>query len=272
MVSAKFLGALALFSLGSVEASSSATESSFIETTSAAQPSLSASDVSSSSEDATSTLELSTTFATLISTAATLDDASSTTEGTTTSAAPDTTTTSVDATTSAAATTTAAPPPTPTFRLFTYDSQDPTLNRGLGYCKLEQYQTSQTVFYMKFTPTSAFAPTFKIDPSTGTLTVISGLFSSSGEIMGATTLKGIAPTSLLKIVPEAFVDTGLQELISCSIATDQYNKLVCNWTDGGIADFWTCGGRLMLVRPGYTLGNGNCQGIPYKMSVHAQFM
>ncbi|KAF4946502.1 hypothetical protein FGADI_11140 [Fusarium gaditjirri] len=259
MVSVKILGALALFSLGFVEASvckphpssvassatgtasslqSSATESSFIETTSTAGPSLSASEISSSSGDATSTLELSTTLATLISTSATLNDISSTTqaaatsttgefieptttaEATATSAALDTTTTSVEATTSSA-----APAPEPTFRLFTYDSQDPTLNGGIGYCKLEQYQTSQTVFFMKFTPTSASAPTFKINPSTGALTVVSGLLSSSGEIMGATTLNGIASTSFLKIVQKANVDTGLQELISCSIATDQYNKL-----------------------------------------------
>ncbi|KAF5557562.1 CMGC kinase [Fusarium phyllophilum] len=308
MVSAKFIGALALFSLGAVEASvckpstssvassgtgsassfqSSATESSFIETTSTAEPSFSSSDVSTSSEDVTSTLGSSTTFATLVSTSATFDDISSTTQAvvtstsgeaiestttagaTTTGAALDTTTTSVEATTSSAATTTAASAPEPTFRLFTYDSQDPALNGGIGYCKLEQVLG---FFSMRFTPTSALAPTFKIDPTTGAVTVVSGPSSSPGESMISTTINGVLTSSYLRIIPEPLIDTDTQEVVSCSIAEDQYNKLVCDWPGGGIADFWTCSGSWILVQPGYTLPGSFCSDPVYKIGVHAQFV
>ncbi|KAF5714476.1 CMGC kinase [Fusarium mundagurra] len=303
MVSAKYIGALALLSLGAVEASvckpfpssvassgtktassfqSSATESSFIESTSTAEPSLSTSGFSSSSEDATSTLDLSTTFATLISTSATFDDISSTTqvvatstsgeviestttaEATTTSAVVDTTTTSVEATTSSA-----APAPEPTFRLYAYDSQDPTLNGGIGYCKLEQVLN---FFNMKFTPTSALAPTFKIDPTTGAVTVVSGPSGSTGESMVSTTLKGVFTSSYLRIIPAALIDTDAQEVVSCSIAEGQNNKLVCDWPGGGIADFWTCSGDWILVQPGYNLPGDFCSDPVYKISVHAQFV
>ncbi|KAF5627231.1 CMGC kinase [Fusarium tjaetaba] len=308
MVSAKLIGALALFSLGAVEASvckphpssvassgtgtassvqSSATESSFIETTSTAEPSLSSSDVSTSSDDVTSTLGSSTTFATLISTSATVDDVSSTTqvdvistsgeviestttaEATTTTAEPDTTTATVEATTSSAATTTAAPAPEPTFRLFTYDSQDPSLNGGIGYCKLEPVLN---FYYMRFTPSSALAPTFKIDPATGAVTVVSGPSDSPGESMISTTLKGAFSSSYLQIIPEALIDTDAQEVVVCSIAEDQLNKLVCYWPGGGIADFWTCSGSWVLVQPGYTLSGDFCSDPVYKISVHAQFV
>ncbi|KAF5987088.1 CMGC kinase [Fusarium coicis] len=306
MVSAKLIGALALFCLGAVEASvckpspssvassaigtassvqSSVTESSFIETTSTAEPSFSSSDVSTASEDVTSTLGSSTTFATLISTSASFDDASSTievtstsgevvgsittAEATTTTAEPDTTTTTAEATASSAATTTAAPVPEPTFRLFTYDSADPDLNGGIGYCKLEQ---TLNFFSMKFTPTSALAPTFKIDPTTGAVTVVSGPSGSTGESMISTTIQGVFSYSYLQIIPEALIDTAAQEVVSCSIAEDQYNKLVCNWPSGGIADFWTCSGSWVLVQPGYTLSGDFCSDPVYKISVHAQFV
>ncbi|KAF5591209.1 CMGC kinase [Fusarium pseudoanthophilum] len=306
MVSAKLIGALALFSLGAVEASvckphpssvassgtgtassvqSSATESSFIQTTSTAEPSLSSSDVSTTSEDVTSTLGSSTTFATLISTSATFDDVSSTTEATstsgevigstttveatTTTAEPDTTTTTVEATTSSAATTTAAPAPEPTFRLFTYDSQDPNLNGGIGYCKLEPVLN---FYYMRFTPSSALAPTFKIDPATGAVTVVSGPSGSTGESMVSTTLKGAFTSSYLQVIPEDLIDTDTQEVVVCNIAEDQLNKLVCYWPGGGIADFWTCSGSWVLVQPGYTLPGDFCSDPVYKISVHAQFV
>jgi len=121
----------------------------------------------------------------------------------TTTASEDTTTASVETVepTTSAAMSTAAPPATPPFRLFTYDSRDLTLSGGIGYCKLEQYQTSQTVFYMKFSPTSALAPTFTINPTTGAVTVVSGLFNSPGETIGATTLNGVLSTYYLKIAP-----------------------------------------------------------------------
>jgi hypothetical protein len=125
---------------------------------------------------------------------------------------------------------------------------------------------------MKFSPTSALAPTFTINPTTGAMTVVSGPFNSPGETTGATTLNGVLSTSYLKVVPGAFIDTGLQELVSCGIIKDQYNKLVCNWADGEISDFWTCGGRLMLVRPGYIVKSDDCSSVPYKIGVHAQFM
>ncbi|KAF5644079.1 CMGC kinase [Fusarium sp. NRRL 52700] len=300
MVSAKFIGALALLSLGAVDASvckpspssvasssigttstlqSSDTESSFTETTSTAEPSLPTSDVSSSAEDVTPTRDLSTTLTTFISTSTTFNDVSSTTEvtsktiestttseGKTTIVAPDTTTTSDEVTTSSPATSTAAPPPTPTFRLYTYDSQDPALNGGIGYCKLEEYQT---LLYMKFTPTSAFAPTFMIDPTMGAVTLVSGPSGSPGEVIVSTTIGGVFASSYLQIMSGGLIDTSAQELVSCSVAQDQFNKLVCDWAGGGIADFWTCGGRWMLVRPGYT---PPCSSTPYKISIHAQFV
>lgn len=104
------------------------------------------------------------------------------------------------------------------------------------------------------------------------MTVVSRLFNSAGETIGAATLGGVLSTSYLKIVPGAFIDTGLQEVVSCGISKDQYNKLLCNWADGETADFWACGGRSMMVRPGHTIKSDDCPDFPYKLGVHDQFI
>ncbi|KAJ4250169.1 hypothetical protein NW762_011983 [Fusarium torreyae] len=139
-------------------------------------------------------------------------------------------------------------PPLQTIRLFTPDSQDPSLAGGIGYVSLESFRGSTSVYYIKFSLDSTQNVLFGISPNTGEIQAVSGPGSAAGE---AVFYSNADVVSYLNVSPDDFATNQGGIRVICKIITDNNNKLVCKWGDNQIAELWTCRERLNFAQPGF---------------------
>ncbi|KAF5025515.1 hypothetical protein F66182_2420 [Fusarium sp. NRRL 66182] len=162
--------------------------------------------------------------------------------------------------------------PLQTVRLVTRHSQDPNLDRGIGWASLEPFLHSRIVYYVTFSSHGS-GSMFSVDPNTGKVEVYRGPGQSIREGLFYSTFDGRAPASYGMISPDPFATFQGSELAVCKIDTANDNKLVCKWGDKQIAEFWSCRGRMSFVRPGTDFAHA-CTGsaISYRINIFAEFV
>ncbi|KAF5983438.1 transcriptional regulatory protein moc3 [Fusarium bulbicola] len=157
------------------------------------------------------------------------------------------TTTEATTTTAAATTTSEEPEALQSIYLYAVSNDDPSLaaTNGRGYSALSDTSSGE-IKYIAFTTDVSSTLYFTLSERTGQVKVGNG--PNAGNLLR---YSGAGDYSFaLATTPSIGDDSGLPP-IDCDIfGSDGLQRLQCQFADKGIADFWTCGSNLVLVKPG----------------------
>ncbi|PCD28434.1 hypothetical protein FGRA07_03573 [Fusarium graminearum] len=152
-------------------------------------------------------------------------------------------------------------PPVQTARFYTPDSQDPGVGGRVAYFSVQSTGGDDYVPNLFNVDEAQFG----IHPSTGEVTVVSGPDTSAGNTLYYSTSSTWSFVFITSSAPDS--STGGKP-VKCKLDATKNNKLVCQWDDNRLADFWTCRGNMILAPSGSSLGPV-CGSTSYRITLYA---
>ncbi|KAF4444197.1 hypothetical protein FACUT_778 [Fusarium acutatum] len=162
------------------------------------------------------------------------------------------TTTEATTTTAAATTTTEGPEAVETMYIYAQGSSDPVLASlgGTGFADLSDSPIPD-VEYVEFTNDVASELFFTLGERSGKVKIGNG--PHVGKLVG---YFSTSDYSLLIALDAATAEENDISPIDCEIVQGNGGEMLqCQYGDSGNADFWTCGGKFTLVKPGVDFTN-----------------